>query len=160
MDKVAQIVAELKIAYATQLEIVQNYLADASNLKGPDTVKELLDQEVQTALGHARRIAKRIRALEGQVPRSPDLSTRPGERQPSFKSASFQSVLLSALKTQDSVITEYERIIQLCDGQDFVTLDLIIELLVAERDRRHRLALLHERVGETAKRRDGETRGE
>ena len=136
MDRVAQIVAELQIAYATQLEIVQSYLADASNLEGADTVKELLDQEALSAFGYARRIAKRIRALQGRVPRSSDLSKSPGDGQQSFDSTSMQSVLLSALKTADDVIGQYQRLIQLCDGNDFVTLDLIIELLVAERDRR------------------------
>jgi bacterioferritin len=142
MDRVAQIVAELQITYATQLEIVQNYLADATNLEGAGAAKELLDQEAHSAFGHARRIAKRIKALEGRIPRSPDLSKSSGDRQPSFDSTSVQAVLFSALKTADDLIAQYERIIQLCDGHDFVTLDLIIELLVSERDHRQRLALL------------------
>jgi bacterioferritin len=139
MDKASQIVAELKTAYATQMRIIQNCLADAIDVDGAETLQELLDQGAQTALGHARRIAKRIGALEGQVPRTVELSKSRDDQQPSFNPRDLDSILRDAVKTTAGAIAQYERIIQLCDGHDFVTMDLIIELLVAERDYRQRL---------------------
>ena len=54
----------------------------------------------------------------------------------------MDSTLLGAIKSEDAAIAQYERIIRLCDGHDFVTLDLVIELLIDERERRQRLAAL------------------
>src|SRR3981081_3902188 len=75
MHKVSEIVAELQISYATEIEIIQNYLANATDLEGARAgpIKELFDEQVQIALGHARRLAKRIKALEGRVPGSLEL---------------------------------------------------------------------------------------
>src|SRR6266478_4766944 len=69
MDKVSEIVAELQICYATEIEVIHNYLANAIDLEGSraEPIKALFDDEVQTALAHARRLAKRIKALEGRI---------------------------------------------------------------------------------------------
>lgn len=140
----SEIVAELKTAYSTEIETIQNYLADASNLEGAraEPLKELLDAEVQTALVHARRLARRIRALEGRVAGSLELSKGQNDLRSPADVDDPDILLLSAIKTEDTAIAQYERIIELCDGHDFVTLDLIIELLVDERERRRRLAAL------------------
>jgi bacterioferritin len=143
-DKISGIVAELQISYAAEIEIVQNYLANAIDLEGAraEPIKELFDEEVQTALGHARRLAKRIKALEGRVPGSLELPKAHQELQPPADTTDADSALLGAIKSEDAAIVQYERIIQLCDGHDFVTLDLVIELLVDERERRRRLVAL------------------
>jgi bacterioferritin len=144
MQRVSEIVAELKISYATEIEITQNYLANAIDLEGAraEAIKELLDEEVQTALGHARRLAKRIKALEGRVPGSLELPKLQSDLQPPIDNTDVDSVLLGAIKAEDAAIAQYERIIWLCDGHDFVTLDLVIELLVEERERCRRLVAL------------------
>ena len=144
MDKVSEIVAELQICYATEIEIIQNYLANAIDLEGSraEPVKALFDDEVQTALAHARRLAKRIKALEGRVPGSVELPRAHKGLPPPSDPTNLDSVLLSAIKSEDAAIAQYERVIQLCDGHDFVTLDLVIELLVDERERRRRLVAL------------------
>jgi ferritin-like protein len=139
MHKVSEIVAELKISYAAEIEVIENYLAQASNLEGPrgEPIKEWLDLEVQTGLSHARRLARRISALEGKVPVSPELSRL--QKESPAGATDVDSVLLGAIKTADTAITQYEKIIQLCDSHDFVTLDLVIELLVDERERKQQL---------------------
>ena len=50
MHKVSEIVAELQISYATEIEIIQNYLANATDLEGAraEPIKELFDEQVQT----------------------------------------------------------------------------------------------------------------
>jgi len=141
MHKVSEIVAELLISYATEIEIIQNYLANAIDLEGARAgpIKEMFDEQVQIALGHARRLAKRIKALEGRVPGSLELPRVHEDLQPPVEATDVESALLGAIKSEDSAIAQYERIIRLCDGHDFVTLDLVIELLVDERERRQRL---------------------
>jgi ferritin-like protein len=141
MDRASEVAAELKLAYAAEIEVIQNYLANAINLEGPraEAIKELLDGGVQTALAHARRLAKRIKALDGRVPGSRELPRLQNDLQPPVDNNGVDSVLLDAIRSEDAVIAQYERIIQLCDGHDFVSLDLVIELLVDERERRQRL---------------------
>ena len=143
MDKVPEILAELQICYATEIEIIQNYLANAVDLEGSraEPIKALFDDEVQTALAHARRLAKRIKALEGRVPGSVELP-RVHKGLPPADPTNLDSALLRAIKSEDAAIAQYERVIQLCDGHDFVTLDLVIELLIDERERRQRLVAL------------------
>jgi ferritin-like protein len=141
MDRASEVAAELKLAYAAEIEVIQNYLANAINLEGPraEAIKELLDGGVQTALAHARRLAKRIKALDGRVPGSRELPRLQNDLQPPVDNNGVDAVLLDAIRSEDAVIAQYERIIQLCDGHDFVSLDLVIELLVDERERRQRL---------------------
>jgi bacterioferritin len=143
MDKVSEIVAELQIAYATEIEIIENYLANAANLEAAraDAVKNLFDEEVRTALAHARRLGRRIRALDGRVPRSPELPRLHTDSRP-VNTNTTDIVLQDAIKAEDAAIARYERILRLCDGRDFVTSDLVIELLVDERERRQCLVAL------------------
>jgi ferritin-like protein len=144
MHKVSEILVELQISYATEIEIIQDYLANATDLEGAraEPIKELFDEQVQTALGHARRLAKRIKALAGRVPRSSELSTVPKDLPPPIDITDLDSALIGAIKSEDAAIAQYERLIRLCDGHDFVTLDLVIELLVDEREGRQRLVAL------------------
>jgi ferritin-like protein len=144
MHRVSEILVELQISYATEIEIIQDYLANATDLEGAraEPIKELFDEQVQTALGHARRLAKRIKALAGRVPRSSELSTVPKDLPPPIDITDLDSALIGAIKSEDAAIAQYERLIRLCDGHDFVTLDLVIELLVDEREGRQRLVAL------------------
>jgi bacterioferritin len=143
-QEVSQIVAELQISYATEIETIQDYLANASNLGNSraEPIKKLFDEEVQTALSHARRLAKRIQTLEGRVPGSRELPKLHKLCQPPADATDVNIVLIGAIKSQDAAIAQYERIIQLCDGYDFVTLDLVLDLLIEERERRRRLLAL------------------
>jgi ferritin-like protein len=144
MHKVSEIVVELQISYATEIEIIQNCLANATNLEGAraEPIKELFDEQVQTALAHARRLAKRIKALEGRVPRSLESPRVHKDLAPPVDTANVDSALIGAIKSEDAAIAQYERLIRLCDGHDFVTMDLVIELLIDERERRQRIVTL------------------
>jgi len=148
MDNVSEIVSELRASYATQLEIIADYLANASNLESTraEAIRNLFDEEVQTALGHARRLAKRIKALEGWVPGARELPRVQTDLRPPADTEDFDIALQDAIKSEDAAIARYERIIRLCDGHDFVTLDLVIELLVDERERRQRLVELSDAI--------------
>jgi bacterioferritin len=148
MDTVSEIVTELRSSYATEIQIIEDYLANASNLEGEraEAVRNLFNEEVQTALGHARRLAKRIKALEGTVPGSRELLRVQADLRSPANIDNPDIALLDAIKSEDAAIARYERIIRLCDGHDFVTLDLVIELLIDERERRQRLIELAEPI--------------
>jgi bacterioferritin len=149
MDNVSEIVAELRASYATEIEIIEDYLANGTSLESTraEAIRNLFDEEVQTALGHARRLAKRIKALEGRVPGSRELPRTQTNLRPSANTDDMDIALHDAIKSQDAAIAQYERIIRLSDGHDFVTLDLVIELLVDERERRQRLVELLDAIG-------------
>jgi ferritin-like protein len=148
MDNVSEIVAELRASYATEIEIIEDYLANGTNLESTraEAIRNLFDEEVQTALGHARRLAKRIKALEGRVPVSRELPRVQTDLRPPANTEDLGIALYDAIKSEDAAIARYERIIRLCDGHDFVTLDLVIELLVDERERRQRLVELSDAI--------------
>src|ERR1700747_2947866 len=98
MYEVSEIVAQLRISYATEIEIIENYLANGTNLEGAcaEAIKNLFDEEVQTALGHARRLAKRIKALEGRVPVFLELPRRDKDFRPPADAADADIALHDA----------------------------------------------------------------
>ena len=69
------IVTLLQAAYAAELETVANYLANSVWLDGlrAEEVKESLDEDVAEELGHAKRLARRIKQLGAHPPGSLDL---------------------------------------------------------------------------------------
>src|SRR5260370_36772652 len=113
MDKVPEIVAELQICYATEIEIIQNYLANAVDLEGSraEPVKALFDDEVQTALAHARRVATGIKALHGRVPGAVELPTAHKGLPPPADPPNLDSRLLTAVNMETAPIAQSDRAI-------------------------------------------------
>lgn len=70
------IIKELILAYAMELETIQNYLAASVNLDGirSDVIKKALAADVPVELAHAQMLANRIKTIGGEVPGSLDLS--------------------------------------------------------------------------------------
>ena len=66
------IVQALKRAYASELETVQNYLANSVDLDGvrAEEIKKSLAADIPEELGHATMLARRIKVLGGRVPGS------------------------------------------------------------------------------------------
>jgi ferritin-like protein len=137
MQGASEIVARLRICYAREIETVEYYLVNAIDLEGDraEPVKNLLDEEVQTALSHARRLAKRIKAIAQGSLALPSLQNG---KQTLADQADIDSFLRDAIKSLETAMEQYEGIIKLCDGHDVLTQDLVIELLVDERERRRR----------------------
>src|SRR3712207_9345662 len=90
-----QIVAELKKAYAAELETVQNYLANSVDLDGvrAEEIKKSLAADIQEELGHAQMLAKRIKVLGGRVPGSMELDREQSYLQPPQDSTDLISVI-------------------------------------------------------------------
>ncbi|RYZ50044.1 MAG: rubrerythrin [Sphingobacteriales bacterium] len=133
-----QIIQELKTAYAMELETVQNYLANSVDLDGvrAEEIKKSLAADIQEELGHANVLAKRIKVLEGRVPGSLDLDRNQEMLQPPEDSTDVISVIRGVIAAEEGAISQYEKIIELTDGVDFVTQDMVITILADEQEHR------------------------
>lgn len=132
------IVNELKIAYAMELETVQNYIACSVNLDGvrSDVIKKALSADIAEELGHAQQIANRIKTIGGTVPGSLELGRNQQSLQPLEDTTDVVSVIKGVIEAEEGAMAQYNKIIRLCDGIDYVTQDLAISLLSGEEDHR------------------------
>jgi bacterioferritin len=138
VDKTKEIVAELKRSYAIELETMQNYLTNSIDLQGADAepVRKSLEDEVTLRLKHARRLAKRINVLGGRLPGSLELSRDQDLLQPPLDNKDVMAVIRGVISANEASIGQYQRIIQLTEGLDYVTQDMVIDLLSDERELR------------------------
>ena len=132
------IIAELITSYAMELETVENYLAASVNLDGvrSDVIKKSLAADITAELGHATMIANRVKTLGGTVPGSLSLKRAQSSLQPLNDSTDVVSVIKGVLEAEEGAITQYNKIIKLCEGRDYVTQDLVIGLLADEEGHR------------------------
>jgi len=141
MDKARDVVNGLKKSYAMALESVQNYLANSIHLEGPaaDRVKKMLENAVSSELQHARRLARRIKILGDRVPGSLELPRDQNYLQPPIDNRDSVTVIRGALTATDAAIAHHQAIIQITEDLDFVTQDLLIELLAEEQEQKDSL---------------------
>ena len=137
-DKNEAIVAELTRSYWMELETVLNYLANSTNLDGvrAEEIKKSLAADVQEELTHASRIASRIKTIDGKVPGSFDFKACQASMQPPADSTDVVHVIKGVIDAEEAAIEQYEKIIRLCDGYDYVTQDMCITLLADEQQHR------------------------
>ncbi|MDD2763186.1 MAG: ferritin-like domain-containing protein [Opitutaceae bacterium] len=130
------IITLLQAAYAAELETVANYLANSVWLDGlrAEEVKESLDEEVVEELGHAQKLARRIKQLGGRPPGSLDLKRTQKSLQPPEDSTDLRRVIAGVIEAEEGAIATYKKIIKACDGVDYVTQDLAVELLADEEE--------------------------
>lgn len=126
-----EIVELLTRAYWMELETVINYLANAANLDGirAEEVAEALNGDVDEELGHARRFAARIKELYGTAPGSLELVADQGFLQPPADATDVATVIRGVIEAEAGAIAHYNRIIEACDGADWSTQDMVIEIL-------------------------------
>ncbi len=133
-----EIIRELKIAYAMELETVQNYIACSVNLDGVrcDVIKKALAADIVEELGHAQQLANRIKTIGGTVPGSFDLERNQKSLQPLEDTTDVVSVIKGVIEAEEGAMAQYNKIIKICDGVDYVTQDMAITLLSGEEDHR------------------------
>ena len=141
------IIRELRVAYAMELETVQNYIANSFHLDGvrSETIKKALAADVPAELMHAQQIAQRIKTIGGRVPGS--LENKVGQKslQPPKDTTDIVAVIRGVIAAEEAAIVQYNKIIRLCEGRDYVTQDLMIGILGGEEDhRREFLGFLRE----------------
>ncbi|MBI4662968.1 MAG: ferritin-like domain-containing protein [Verrucomicrobia bacterium] len=128
----------LKEAYAAELETVENYLANSVWLDGlgAQEVAESLAEDMTEELGHATKLARRLKQLGGCPPGSLQLARNQKALQPPKDSTDVRSVVEGVLEAENEAIAHYQRLISACDGKDHVTQDLAIGILAKEEEHR------------------------
>jgi bacterioferritin len=133
-----EIIENLKIAYAMELETVQNYIAASINLDGvrSEVIKNSLEADIAEELGHAQTLANRIKTIGGTVPGSFDLKRAQDSLQPLEDTTDVVGVIKGVIEAENGAIAQYNKIIQVSDGIDYVTQDMAITLLSGEEEHR------------------------
>jgi bacterioferritin len=130
-DKREQIIELLTKAYWMEIETVINYVANSTN---PDGVRaqeiiESLAQDVEEELGHARKFATRIKELYGVVPGSLGFSPEQHSLQPPDRQTDIVHVIKGVIEAERSAIGFYNELIEAADQVDWVTQDMVVEIL-------------------------------
>jgi bacterioferritin len=126
-----EIVGLLTRAYWMEVETVMSYLANAAGLDGirAEEIAEALDDDVEEELGHARKFAGRIKELYGTPPGSMDFTAEQHSLQPPEDATDVVSVIKGVIAAEAGAVAFYTQIIEACDGADWATQDMVIEIL-------------------------------
>jgi bacterioferritin len=137
-DKRHEIVELLARAYWMEIESVMSYIASSINPDGlrAQEVRESLEEDIQDELGHAQQFGRRIKELYGVVPGSLEFRAEQTYLQPPESQTDLVHVIRGVIEAELGAIEHYNRIIEACDGVDWVTQDLATEILRDEE--RHR----------------------
>ena len=137
-EKREEILELLTKAYWMELETVMSYIANSVNPDGlrAQEIVESLQQDVQEELGHAQQFAARIKELYGVVPGSLDFSAEQSYLQPPEHQTDIVHVIKGVIEAETGAIEHYNRIIEVTDGIDWVTQDMVIAILRDEEGHR------------------------
>jgi bacterioferritin len=119
-----------KKAYAAELETVQNCLASSvwpDGLRAQE-IAEALAKDVTEELGHAQRLAHRLKQLGAWPPGSLALARSQESLQPPKDSTGLRSVVEGVLQAEKDAIATYKQIIKASESSDFVTQDLAVQI--------------------------------
>src|SRR4051795_807069 len=130
-EKREEIIELLTKAYWMEIETVMSYIANSVN---PDGVRaqeiiESLRKDVQEELGHAQQFANRIKELYGVVPGSLDFTAEQTYLQPPDQQTDIVHIVRGVIEAETGAIEHYNRIIEASDGLDWVTQDMVIDIL-------------------------------
>jgi bacterioferritin len=130
-QKREEIIGLLTKAYWMEIETVMSYLANSVN---PDGVRaqeiiESLREDIQEELGHAQQFANRIKELYGVVPGSLEFKAEQDYLQPPQQQTDIVHIIRGVIEAETGAIEHYNQIVEVCDGVDWVTQDMVIEIL-------------------------------
>jgi bacterioferritin len=130
-EKRTEILALLERAYWMEMETVMSYVANAATLDGirAEEVAEALSSDVDDELGHARQFAARIKDLYGTPPGTMDFKAEQASLQPPADATDVISVIRGVIEAEAGAIEHYTRLIEVCDGVDWATQDMVIDIL-------------------------------
>jgi bacterioferritin len=133
-----EILELLEQAYWMEIETVMSYIAASTNLDGirAQEIREALEEDIQEELGHAQQFATRIKELYGVVPGSEGFEARQHSLQPPESSTDIVHVIRGVIEAEVGGIEHYNRIIEVADGVDWVTQDLVTSILQDEEGHR------------------------
>lgn len=129
-----ELISLLTRAYWMEIETVMSYMANSIN---PDGVRaqeiiESLQQDIQEELDHAKRFGERIKQLYGVVPGSMEFAPEQKYLQPPESQTDITHVIRGVIEAETGAIEHYNKIIDFSDGLDYVTQDMVIEILADE----------------------------
>jgi bacterioferritin len=130
-EKRNEIVELLVQAYWMEIETVMSYIANSVNPDGVRAmeIRESLEQDIQEELGHAQQFAARIKELYGVVPGSLGFSAEQSYLQPPDDQVDVVHVIRGVIEAEQGAIEHYSKLIELTDGIDPVTQDMVIAIL-------------------------------
>ena len=126
-----ELIELLTKAYWMEMETVMSYTANSINPDGvrAQEIVESLEEDIQEELGHAQRYARRIKELYGVVPGTLEFTAEQSYLQPPEHQTDIVHVIKGVIEAETGAIEHYNRIIEFTDGLDFVTQDMVIEIL-------------------------------
>ena len=129
-----EIVDLLKQAYWMELETVMSYTANSINPDGvrAEEIKKSLQADVTAELGHAQQFGQRIKELYGEVPGSMYFKPSQKTLQPPKDLTDVVSVIRGVIDAEQGAIDHYTKIIKACEGVDYATQDMVIDILKDE----------------------------
>ena len=132
------VIKELTRAYWLEIETTINYLAISIDLDGirAEEIKKSLAADIQTEITHAQELAARIKEIDGRVPGSFAFKPEQASLQPPEDSTDMLSMIHGVIEAENVAIDQYNKIIRMCDGLDYVTQDLCVKLLADEEKHR------------------------
>lgn len=138
LDKREEIVDLLKKAYWMELETVMSYIANSVNPDGvrAQEIKEALEEDITEELGHAQQYAARIKELYGVVPGSEEFTAEQSYLQPPEHQTDVVHIVRGVIEAETGAIEHYTKIIEVTDGVDPVTQDMVITILADEQGHR------------------------
>lgn len=131
-----KILGLLETAYWMEIETVMSYISASTNLDGvrAEEIKKSLAADVPAELGHAQLFAKRIKTLSGIVPGSKGFKASQSFLQPPKKTTDVVSIIKGVIAAEQGAIDHYTKVIEVCDGIDYVTQDMVITILTDEQE--------------------------
>ena len=125
------IVELLTKAYWMEIETVMSYIANSVNPDGvrAQEIKEALEEDIQEELGHAQQFAGRIKELYGVVPGSQEFSAEQTYLQPPEEQIDVVHVIQGVIEAERGAIEHYTHTVEVTDGVDMVTQDMVIDIL-------------------------------
>jgi bacterioferritin len=129
-----QIIELLTKAYWMEIESVMNYIANSTNPDGvrAQEIVQSLKADIQDELLHAQQFASRIKALYGVVPGSMDFAAEQSYLQPPEDQTDIVHVIKGVIQAETGAIEHYNHIIEVTDGPDPVTNDMVTTILADE----------------------------
>ena len=137
-EKREEIIELLTKAYWMEIETVMSYIANSVNPDGlrAQEIRESLEEDIQEELGHAQQFAQRIKELYGVVPCSLEFRAEHSYLQPPESQTDIVHVIRGVIEAETGAIEHYNRIIEATDGIDWVTQDMVIDILRDEEGHR------------------------
>jgi bacterioferritin len=137
-EKREEIIGLLEKAYWMEIETVMSYIANSVNPDGlrAQEIRESLEEDIQEELGHAQQFAQRIKELYGVVPGSLEFRAEQTYLQPPDSQTDIVHVIRGVIDAETGAIEHYNRIIETTDGIDWVTQDMVIDILRDEEGHR------------------------